>query len=652
MCGFAGFISSEYSYNSERILHQMSKTIIPRGPDDYGIWFDQDSKVGLAFRRLAILDLSSAGHQPMTSQSGRYVVAFNGEIYNHLELKHEINLQFGPQSWEGRSDTEILLFLIEKYGLHDTLKKCVGMFAIALWDRESNFLQIARDRFGEKPLYYGWSGSNFLFGSDLSSLKKFPSFQEVICPQALSLYLNYSYVPAPLSIYKDFFKVEPGQIITFKSSEGITQTESVNWFWRLESELSNAKSDMYDSMEDGLTGLKAALQDSINLQMISDVPIGSFLSGGIDSSLITAMMQEQSAAPIKTFTIGFQNQNFDESPYAKSVAAFLGTDHTEVILSEKDALDVIPSIPDIYSEPFADSSQIPTYLVAKIAKSEVTVSLTGDGGDELFGGYNRYFWSQKIWRKVNWMPFAIRKSIGQLLVKSPADLANSIELLINKTSMDGRVTRLNDKVQKLASRLQFISSERSLYSSLCTEWNDTHDLLTPAYQSLNSSQLKLAPLEGLSAIENMMYWDLSSYLKEDILTKVDRAGMANSLETRAPFLDFRVAASAWKFKESFLISGYQGKMPLRKILETYIPKELFDRPKAGFGIPIGIWLRGPLHDWAASLLEESEIIKEGIFNYNTIHKLWHDHLNGNADNTVKLWNVLMFRAWMRKNKSN
>lgn len=649
MCGFVGFISKEYSNNYESILKIMTDKIIHRGPDDFGVWSDPKSSLHLGFRRLAILDLSEAGHQPMKSFSGRYVILFNGEIYNSFDLRASLEKEFNSVSWRGRSDTEVLLMLIEKYGLKKALKKCVGMFALTLWDRQEKVLNFARDRFGEKPLYYGWSGDNFLFGSDLASLKSFPSFNNDLCPRAIGLFLSYSYVPSPFCIYQNYFKVEPGQIVSVKITSGVAKINSFDYFWKLDEEIKKSKYKKFQSFEEGMHELNEVLLDSVRLQMISDVPIGAFLSGGIDSSLIAAIMQQQSTSSVKTFTIGFENQQFDESPYAKKVADFLGTNHTEATLTEEDAIRVIPEIPKIYSEPFADSSQIPTYLVSSIAKTSVTVSLSGDGGDELFGGYNRYFWGDKIWSKVNWIPFSARKVIGKTLSMTPEYLNNLTENFLQTVSRKKGINRLNDKVQKIAYRLQHISSKESLYTSLCTEWDDVNVLLTSKYQSLENSKLNLKKLDELSDIENMMYWDLDTYLKEDILTKVDRAAMAHSLETRAPFLDFRVAECAWRFNDESLISGYTGKMPLRRLLESYIPKDLFERPKSGFGIPVGIWLKGPLRDWAESLLDFDSIKREGILDYSAVNDLWIAHLNGSSDNTVKLWNILMFRSWMAKN---
>lgn len=650
MCGFVGYISQNHSSHSESLLRSMSQAIQHRGPDHSGTWVDMDASFCLAFKRLAILDLSEAGNQPMVSSTGRYVIAFNGEIYNYQILKKDLEKEYDCIDWRGSSDTELLLFLIEKYGLNAALQKCVGMFAVALWDRKLNHLSLARDRFGEKPLYYGWLEQGFVFGSDIQSFRKFPNFSNKICKKALGLYLNYSYVPAPLSIYENIFKIEPGQIIKFSSISGEVSKISKSWYWKIEEQLEKSKANPFTSDKEAEGCLHETLRNSVKLQLISDVPLGAFLSGGIDSSLIVSLMQENSIDPVKTFTIGFEDKKFDESIYAKKIANHLRTDHTEVILNPKEALEVIPEIPNIYSEPFADSSQIPTFLVSKIAKSSVTVSLSGDGGDEIFAGYNRYYWGEQIWKKINWTPFWARRSAGRFFKKIPTGVYDSAEIIYNFFRKAEGISFLNDKVLRLSDRLQFINSEESLYTSLCTEWNDVNHLLSKDFQSKDHSFQSFQHHDFLSGVEHMMYWDISSYLKEDILTKVDRAAMANSLETRAPFLDHRVAEVAWRMKDSQLTSNFKGKLPLRRILAKYIPIELYERPKSGFGIPVGDWLRGPLYGWAIDLLDEISINEEGIFNYAAINLLWSQHQSKKFDHTVKLWNILIFRAWMEATK--
>jgi asparagine synthase (glutamine-hydrolysing) len=647
MCGFTGFIGNYHPEKSRKILQKMSSTIVHRGPDDEGYYSIDDLGVNMSFRRLAILDLTQSGHQPMCSHSGRYIISFNGEIYNYQSLRNQLNKEFAGITWQGSSDTEVLLCLIERHGLTKALTKCIGMFAVALFDKKLQKMYFARDRFGEKPLYYGWVEDNFVYGSELSSIKKFPRFQKIICKKALGLYLNYSYVPAPMCIYENIFKVEPGQIISLPVAIAEQKNIKSEFYWIRKKEIINAKNNLFSSYEEGLSTLSQALRESVELQMISDVPLGAFLSGGIDSSLIVSMMQENSINPIKTFTIGFEDKEFDESPFAKSIAKHLQTDHTEVILDEQDAIDVIPIIPEIYSEPFADSSQIPTFLVSKIAKLNVTVSLSGDGGDELFGGYNRYFWGKKIWSKISWAPFVVRNLTGKILHSVPSGLYNQMESVLNTSAKGKGIHSLAGKVKRLSQKLQYIDSTQSLYTSLCTEWNDVNSILDESYHNSDNSQLKFKTTEALSDIENMMQWDLESYLKEDILTKVDRAAMANSLETRAPFLDLGVANAAWRMPEAFLVSDFQGKLPLKSLLERYVPRELFERPKAGFGIPIGQWLKGPLHEWASELLAEKALTEEGIFNAAAVSRIWGDHNSGAADNTVKLWNILMFRSWMQ-----
>jgi asparagine synthase (glutamine-hydrolysing) len=645
MCGFIGFIGKKSSSESQDILKIISQPITHRGPDSFGTWSDENFGFHVAFRRLAILDLTSAGEQPMKSESKRYVITFNGEIYNFKFLKIELEKKYGHIQWRGNADSEVLLFLIEKYGLEKALEQCVGMFSIALWDRKLNELSLARDRFGEKPLYYGWIDNNFVFGSDLESFKTFPNFNNQLCKKAIKLFLNYSYVPAPLSIFKDILKVEPGTILTFNGNPDSVLNTSKKRYWDKNKEIANAKKNKFKNIDEALPELRFALNESIKQQMISDVPLGAFLSGGIDSSLIVSMMQENSMSKVKTFTVGFENKDYDESPYAKKVANHLGTDHTEVILKPEQALGVIPNLPSIYSEPFADSSQIPTYLVSKVAKSHVTVSLSGDGGDELFAGYNRYFWGEKIWNKASWAPFWVRRSAGNFLYNTPNSIYNIMEDILNSLTKKQGITFIGDKAKRLASRLQFIDSELDLYSSLCTQWNDVNFLLTDNFQTSDKPFIDIELQPHLTGIENMMSWDIDTYLMEDILTKVDRAAMANSLETRAPFLDHRVARTAWMMDESYLVSNFNGKIPLRSILSDYLPRELFERPKTGFGIPVGDWLRGPLYDWAQDLLSEKQILEEGIFNIKNVQDLWNQHQSAKFDHTVKLWNILMFRAW-------
>lgn len=648
MCGYVGFIDHDQIRDPLFAVRNMSQAINARGPDDFGSWSCDQNKLFLGFKRLAILDLSSLGHQPMVSKSKRFIICFNGEIYNHNEIRKELYKNNLKQDWISDSDTETLLAAIEIYGLKEALQKCVGMFSIALYDSSNKQIYLVRDRFGEKPLYYGKSSKSFIFGSDLSALSKHPKFAKEISLDALKLYTNYSYVPAPLTIYKGFYKVQPGEILKIDQA---TLSISKDKFWDLKKEYIDAKNNKFDSYDEGLAFVKASLMSAIGRQMISDVPLGAFLSGGIDSSLIVSMMQSQSQRPVKTFTIGFDDKAYDESPHAEKIARHLGTDHTKVILQARDAMDVIPKLSSIYSEPFSDSSQIPTYLVSKIAKESVTVALSGDGGDEIFAGYNRYFWGDRIWNYISWLPFKGRKILGRILLNTPSSFLIQLERLLNLKMREEGIHFLSDKVRKLGTRLENVSNDIDLYNSLCTEWHDNSHLFSNDASKTMHAQININFYESLSQVENMMLNDIDTYLKEDILTKVDRAAMANSLETRAPFLDHTVTKAAWRFPETMLYKNTKGKLPLRSMLKEFIPENLYERPKSGFGIPVGSWIKTDLNDWAEDLLSSQSIEDVGFFDTLEIRKIWVDHKNGISQNTVKLWNILMFISWYRDIKN-
>ena len=644
MCGLAGFMPFEPSSSEamKSISVEMANAIFSRGPDDQGVWVEDNNTLAMSFRRLAILDLSPAGKQPMESISGRYHLCFNGEIYNHLDLRKNLK-----KDWIGRSDTETILQSIEEQGLELALQSFVGMFALAVWDSRKRELTLARDRMGEKPLYYGWVDNAFIFASELKAIKKHPNFNNQISTSALSNYLKFNYVPAPQSIYKDIYKLEPGTFISIPYQAVQTKTIKTDQFWNLASVISKGCQDPITDYNEGTLQTKAVLSEAVKSQMISDVPLGAFLSGGIDSSLITSIMQENSIDPIKTFTIGFEDSQFDESQYAKKVAKHLGTNHSEYFVTSNEALEVIPSLPQIYDEPFADSSQIPTYLVCKQAKQSVTVALSGDGGDEIFGGYNRYFWSSKIWSKIQWMPHHARQFIGAAGIKIPQNALDRIEKIYNfSVPKNIQVHQFADKVAKLSSRLQFVATEDDLYESLITQWNDPSVIM----KEHNDTDIK-PPLLSHDDLRDhlpsrMMLWDSLTYLPDDILCKVDRAAMSVSLETRTPFLDHRLVELAWRLPHSFKLNNSQGKLILREILNDYVPKNLIDRPKAGFCIPVGDWLRGPLRCWAEELIREDKINTQGFFYYDPIIKTWNEHLSNSHDHTHKLWSILMFQSWL------
>ena len=655
MCGLTGFWQSKNfsKGTASAVAVQMADRIVHRGPDDSGVWVDEDSGIALAHRRLAIVDLSPAGHQPMVSGSERFVMVFNGEIYNHLSLRDELEKipspslsKVGGINWRGHSDTETLLAGFEAWGIEATLKKTVGMFAIALWDKQEKVLTLARDRMGEKPLYYGFQKNTFMFGSELKALKAHPDFIGDIDRDVLCLYLRHCYIPAPYSIYKGLHKLLPGTYLQIPLTQDFNPLTTLTPipYWRLEEVAKKGLAQPFVGSEtDAISALDAQLKQSIGLQMMADVPLGAFLSGGIDSSAIVALMQAQSSRPVKTFSIGFTEAAYNEAHYAKAVAMHLNTDHTELYVSPADCVQVIPRLGSMYDEPFADSSQIPTFLVAQMASEQVTVSLSGDAGDELFCGYNRYLLANQ-WNKVAKVPFGIRKTAGHLVNKiNPA----SWESIFKQA---GKVVALpnnmGQKLGKLATRLQQADKVEDLYYSLVSEINNPEQLVINAIepqswltntglnQSFSDPQL------------NMMYMDSMTYLPDDILVKVDRAAMAASLETRVPFLDQHIIELAWSLPMSMKFKKGQTKWLLRQVLYQYVPKQLIERPKAGFGIPLGEWLREPLRDWAESLLNETRLQQEGFFKMSLVRELWQEHLSGKHNHQILLWNVLMFQAWL------
>jgi asparagine synthase (glutamine-hydrolysing) len=669
MCGLVGFLvgtsdvesdDAQRQFSDRALLRQMADTLTHRGPDDSGTWVNARAGIALGHRRLSIVDLSAAGHQPMRSDSGRYVIAFNGEIYNHLELRAELE----GIAWRGHSDTETLLAGIEAWGIETTLKKTVGMFAIALWDTQGETLTLARDRFGEKPLYYGWVGSGatasnsaFVFGSELKALRAYPGFANPVSREALALYMRFTYVPAPHSIYKNIFKLEPGCILTI--SDGVPAVPgapllppavlnglTLQRWWVLADIVAAGVKNQITNETTAIQALEDGLQNTVRLQSLADVPLGAFLSGGVDSSAIVALMQQQAMRPVKTFTVGFEESGFDESPHAKAVAQHLGTDHSELFVTSAEAQAVIPHLPAMYDEPFADSSQIPTHLVCKAARQQVTVALSGDAGDELFGGYNRYFWGPLIWNRLAWLPYPVRQALGAAINSLPIAGWDALGKPLNAMLPGTRgIERMGDKAHKLAARLSGVRNMDDLYLSLVSVWQDP--ALVVKGKGLPSFALDDTPSD-LTAAERMMYRDSTTYLPDDILCKVDRAAMATSLETRVPFLDHRVAELAWQLPLHMKIRENEGKWALRQVLYKYVPRELIERPKAGFGIPVGQWLRGPLRDWAEGLLAEKRLQTEGYFFPAPIRTKWAEHVSGKRDHTANLWAVLMFQAWLEE----
>ena len=639
MCGIAGYVGkTSYPYNC---LGEMAKAINHRGPDDRGTWYNEDEEIGLAHARLSILDLSSAGHQPMHSVSKNFVLVFNGEIYNHKVLRSELEL-IAQRNWLGHSDTETLLVAIDHWGLEKTLKKAKGMFAIALWDKRNKNLSLACDRIGEKPLYYGWVNDQFVFASELKSIKKFPEFKNLIDRNSLALFLRFNSIPAPHSIYQDIYKLEPGQIIQLNAES--KKVKKFN-FWSTEevynkgnlSQISGTPKEIVDQLE-------VVLSKAVSSQMQSDVPLGAFLSGGIDSSTIVALMQSQSDSQVNTFTIGFNAKEYDEAKYARMVANHIGTNHFEMYVSERDALDIIPDLPNIYDEPFADSSQIPTYLVSKFAKQEVTVALSGDAGDELFGGYNRYVFAEKMFSKIMKGPISIRQLISSAIFTMTEEKWNA---LLNNF-LSERFADIGHKLHKVANVLP-AKSIRDMHFKLVSQIQNPSDWLLNANEYKTSLNDDTKRFVELNPIEQMMAYDLITYLPTDILTKVDRAAMAVSLETRVPFLDPNVIEFSASLPMEFKIRNGVTKWALREVLYKYVPKDLIERPKMGFGVPLAEWLRGPLQDWAESLLDEKRLHQEGFFDVEFVRNKWLEHLSGKRNWHHQLWNVLMFQVWLEKN---
>ena len=619
-------------------VRSMVAAIRYRGPDDSGVWCDERVGVGLGHARLSVLDLSPEGHQPMVSSSGRYVLSFNGEVYNFAELRSE--LRGAGASFRGHSDTEVMLAAFEEWGIEKAVQRFMGMFAFALWDRAERQLILARDRIGEKPLYYGWCGEVFLFGSELKALCAHPSWYGDINRGVLASYMRYGYVPLPHSIYLGIYKLLPGTWVKISVDDSPGRTPVPRTYWSArEVAMQEPLTDLSDAA--ATDALDSLLRQAVGRQMISDVPLGAFLSGGIDSSTVVALMQCQSSRPVRTFSIGFSESDYDEARYAKLVAAQLGTDHTELYLSAEEALSVIPRLPEIYDEPFGDSSQIPTHLVAALARKHVTVALSGDGGDELFGGYNRYFWGRSIWNRIGTVPQGVRHGIGRMMTAlSPASWDRIGRLLPRRL----RQPTLGDRIHKLASVID-VDGPDELYRRLVSQHREPGSLIVGADEAPIWADAEAAAYGRSDFTERMMFRDLVGYLTDDILTKVDRAAMAVSLETRVPLLDHHLVEFAWRLPLAMKIRDGQGKWLLRQVLYRYVPRELIDRPKQGFGIPLDTWLRGPLREWAEELLDERRLRREGYLHPVPIREKWAEHLSGRRNWQYWLWNVLMFQAW-------
>jgi asparagine synthase (glutamine-hydrolysing) len=649
MCGIAGFLGAgnEPGGSMDAVLGSMTGALVHRGPDGHGSWVDPESGIALGHRRLSIVDLSPLGRQPMASGSGRYVISFNGEIYNFTDLRAE--LEASGQRFRGHSDTEVMLAAIDMWGVAAALRKFSGMFAFALWDKRQRQLTLARDRLGEKPLYYGWCRGIFLFASELKAMRAHPRWQGEVDPDSLSLFMRLAYIPSPHSIFKGIRKLPPGTLLTIQAGEGESQPREPEPYWTArQAAEAGCAAPFRGGDQEAIGEFDRLLRESIRRQMVADVPLGAFLSGGIDSSAIVALMQAQGSRPVKTFTIGFNEKRFNEAAFAKKVASHLGTDHTELYLDPGDALRVIPKLPEYYDEPFADPSQIPTFLLAEMTRRHVTVSLSGDGGDELLGGYPRYRLFSEFQRLRPALAGPLGRGAAALALKLPPRALKSFFSAFNPLlprRLRGR--DFGDKLLKVADILAARDVEE-MYVRSVSHWKQPARLVLGASEpeTLFTGRRDWPALGSLS--HAMMYVDMMTYLPDDVLVKVDRAGMAVSLETRMPFLDHRLVEFCWSLPLSMKIRQGKGKWILREMLHKYVPREYFDRPKMGFSIPLAAWLRGPLREWGEALLEKGKLAQSGYLNPMLVRKKWEEHVSGVRNWHFPLWNVLMFQAWLEK----
>lgn len=642
MCGLAGFWGGETV--DPTIAENMARRIATRGPDDAGVWSDAKAGFVLAHRRLSILDLTPAGHQPMASPCGRYVLGFNGEVYNHQFIRDELEATGGGFDWRGISDTETLLAALRNWGIEGALRRLNGMFAFALWDASDRRLYLARDRMGEKPLYYGHSGGAFLFGSELKALAAHPEWCGEVDRDSLVLYMRHNCVPSPWSIYKGISKLPPAHYVVIgESGHSVGRPQC---YWDLGRIAENGVGGEPKDLEELADELDSLLRDSIGKRMAADVPVGAFLSGGYDSTIVAALMQGQRERPVKTFSIGFFEAGYNEAEQAKSVAEHLGTEHTELYVSADQAMAVIPKLSSMYDEPFADSSQIPTYLISELARRHVTVSLSGDGGDELFCGYNRYILGYRAWRSLSMLPVSVRRKLIWIMNRAPLGFLDRLQSRLPRSL---QVANLRDRLPKLASVLAHQDGD-SFYRDLVSHFKAPDQIVLGAVEPdtvLNRPD-RMPDLRNLH--ERMMYLDMMTYLPDDILTKLDRASMAVSLEARLPLLDHRLVEFAWRVPTQYKYHDRQGKWLLRQVLYRYVPPALMDRPKMGFDVPIGDWLRGPLREWGENLLDERDLRDDGFFDPVEVRRMWDEHVSGARQWQFQLWDVLMFQAWLQESR--
>ena len=645
MCGIVGFWNCKInSGEMNAVLNSMISAIIHRGPDGGDVWFDENARIGFGHRRLAIIELSKAGHQPMESSCKRFIIVFNGEIYNHLQIRLKLFEVDKYINWRGSSDTETLLESIRIFGLEETLKLASGMFALALFDHQTQSLSLARDRFGEKPLFYGYNMGSFVFASELKSIKSAPNLDLNVSRRAVQLQSQFAYVPEPFSIYEGIFKLEPGSILELSISDlknGNIGNSKKYWSAFDVASLSLDNKIKFNSDQEAICELDRLLNISVKEQMISDVPLGAFLSGGIDSSLIVSLMQRQSTKQIKTFTIGFTEKGYNEAVHAKAVAKYLGTDHTELYVSAKDSIGIVDKLSSIYDEPFADASQIPSILVSQLAKSSVTVCLSGDAGDELFAGYSRYFLTKTIWAKISLLPKPIKSIIiGIINTRSPKQW----DSIFNRLVFNSGNVHLGNKLYKSIKAIK-ANTGKELYFNLVSHLDCEKALLS----NLGSEDIYSKWFTSGSLIDQMMLFDTISYLPGDILTKMDRAAMSVSLETRVPFLNHNLYEFAWKLEEKFKLRKGDSKWITRQLLYKYVPENLVNRPKMGFSVPVGEWIRGPLKNWAEELLDDVKIGEQGYYNKQYVKQLWDEHKSGKKNWDSQLWNILMFQQWLESN---